>query len=115
MTDENRDAAYMAAALALGRRNLGRAAPNPAVGALVVKDGVILGRGCTGAGSCCCRCCCRSGQAPGCASSCAGSDAGSAGDGGAASAAAAGLPFSTFCRLEEVRRSPAEGTTAAPT
>lgn len=50
MTDENRDAAYMAAALALGRRNLGRAAPNPAVGALVVKDGVILGRGCTGAG-----------------------------------------------------------------
>jgi len=40
----------MAAALALGRRNLGRAAPNPAVGALVVKDGVVIGRGFTGAG-----------------------------------------------------------------
>ena len=38
------------AALALGRRNLGRAAPNPAVGALVVRGGVIVGRGFTGAG-----------------------------------------------------------------
>lgn len=44
------DAAYMAAALALGRRNLGRTAPNPAVGALVVRDGVIVGRGFTGVG-----------------------------------------------------------------
>jgi diaminohydroxyphosphoribosylaminopyrimidine deaminase / 5-amino-6-(5-phosphoribosylamino)uracil reductase len=44
------DAAYMAAALALGRRNLGAAAPNPAVGALVVKDGVIVGRGATALG-----------------------------------------------------------------
>ncbi len=50
MNDENRDAAYMAAALALGRRNQGKAAPNPAVGALVVRDGVILGRGYTGVG-----------------------------------------------------------------
>lgn len=40
----------MAAALALGRRGLGRTAPNPAVGALVVKDGVILGRGWTAPG-----------------------------------------------------------------
>lgn len=40
----------MAAALALGRRGLGRTAPNPSVGALVVKDGVIVGRGCTADG-----------------------------------------------------------------
>ncbi len=40
----------MALALALGRRSLGRAWPNPAVGAVVVKDGVILGRGWTKAG-----------------------------------------------------------------
>jgi diaminohydroxyphosphoribosylaminopyrimidine deaminase/5-amino-6-(5-phosphoribosylamino)uracil reductase len=41
------DARYMAAALALGRRGLGLCAPNPAVGALVVKDGVIAARGWT--------------------------------------------------------------------
>jgi diaminohydroxyphosphoribosylaminopyrimidine deaminase / 5-amino-6-(5-phosphoribosylamino)uracil reductase len=41
------DADFMAAALALGRRTLGRAAPNPAVGAVVVRDGVIVGRGWT--------------------------------------------------------------------
>lgn len=44
------DARMMAAALCLARRGLGRVAPNPAVGALVVKDGVIIGRGFTGAG-----------------------------------------------------------------
>jgi diaminohydroxyphosphoribosylaminopyrimidine deaminase/5-amino-6-(5-phosphoribosylamino)uracil reductase len=44
------DEAFMAAALALGRRNLGRTAPNPAVGALIVRDGVILARGFTGLG-----------------------------------------------------------------
>lgn len=37
----------MAAALAVGRRGLGLCAPNPAVGALIVKDGVILARGWT--------------------------------------------------------------------
>jgi diaminohydroxyphosphoribosylaminopyrimidine deaminase/5-amino-6-(5-phosphoribosylamino)uracil reductase len=37
----------MELALALGRRGLGRTWPNPAVGAVVVKDGVILGRGWT--------------------------------------------------------------------
>ncbi len=37
----------MALALALGRRGLGRTWPNPAVGAVVVKDGVIVGRGWT--------------------------------------------------------------------
>ncbi len=41
------DEAYMSAALALGRRNMGRTAPNPAVGALVVKDGVVVARGWT--------------------------------------------------------------------
>jgi diaminohydroxyphosphoribosylaminopyrimidine deaminase / 5-amino-6-(5-phosphoribosylamino)uracil reductase len=37
----------MSLALALGRRGLGRTWPNPAVGALIVKDGVIVGRGWT--------------------------------------------------------------------
>jgi diaminohydroxyphosphoribosylaminopyrimidine deaminase/5-amino-6-(5-phosphoribosylamino)uracil reductase len=41
------DARFMAAALALGRRGLGVCAPNPAVGALIVNDGVVLGRGWT--------------------------------------------------------------------
>ena len=40
----------MDAALALGRRGLGRTAPNPSVGALVVKNGIILGRGWTADG-----------------------------------------------------------------
>ena len=44
------DDAYMASALALGRRNLGLTAPNPSVGALIVKEGVVIGRGWTGAG-----------------------------------------------------------------
>jgi diaminohydroxyphosphoribosylaminopyrimidine deaminase/5-amino-6-(5-phosphoribosylamino)uracil reductase len=38
---------FMQLALALGRRGLGRTWPNPAVGAVVVKDGVIVGRGWT--------------------------------------------------------------------
>jgi diaminohydroxyphosphoribosylaminopyrimidine deaminase/5-amino-6-(5-phosphoribosylamino)uracil reductase len=38
---------FMQLALALGRRGLGRTHPNPAVGAVVVKDGVIAGRGWT--------------------------------------------------------------------
>src|SRR5881227_4119180 len=40
----------MTLAFALGRRGLGRAWPNPAVGAVIVKDGVIVGRGWTQAG-----------------------------------------------------------------
>src|SRR5512137_1521943 len=44
------DDAFLAAALALGRRNMGRTAPNPAVGALVVRDGVIVARGFTAVG-----------------------------------------------------------------
>jgi diaminohydroxyphosphoribosylaminopyrimidine deaminase/5-amino-6-(5-phosphoribosylamino)uracil reductase len=41
------DARYMQLALSLGRRGLGNAYPNPAVGAIIVKDGIIVGRGWT--------------------------------------------------------------------
>jgi diaminohydroxyphosphoribosylaminopyrimidine deaminase/5-amino-6-(5-phosphoribosylamino)uracil reductase len=41
------DIDFMAAALSLGRRALGRAAPNPAVGAIIVSDGINVGRGWT--------------------------------------------------------------------
>jgi diaminohydroxyphosphoribosylaminopyrimidine deaminase / 5-amino-6-(5-phosphoribosylamino)uracil reductase len=41
------DRRFMDLALALGRRGQGRTWPNPAVGAVVVKDGVIVGRGWT--------------------------------------------------------------------
>jgi diaminohydroxyphosphoribosylaminopyrimidine deaminase/5-amino-6-(5-phosphoribosylamino)uracil reductase len=41
------DRRYMQLALTLGRRGLGRTWPNPAVGAIVVRDGVIVGRGWT--------------------------------------------------------------------
>ncbi len=47
MTD---DARFMAAALNFARRGLGRVAPNPAVGALIVRDGVVIGRGATAPG-----------------------------------------------------------------
>ncbi|HVV41557.1 MAG TPA: bifunctional diaminohydroxyphosphoribosylaminopyrimidine deaminase/5-amino-6-(5-phosphoribosylamino)uracil reductase RibD [Nitrobacter sp.] len=41
------DLRFMQLALALGRRGLGRTWPNPAVGAVIVKDGVVVGRGWT--------------------------------------------------------------------
>jgi len=41
------DIRFMKLALTLGRRGLGRTWPNPAVGAVIVKDGRILGRGWT--------------------------------------------------------------------
>jgi diaminohydroxyphosphoribosylaminopyrimidine deaminase/5-amino-6-(5-phosphoribosylamino)uracil reductase len=41
------DLRFMQLALALGRRGQGRTWPNPAVGAVVVRDGVIVGRGWT--------------------------------------------------------------------
>jgi len=44
LTDDRR---FMGLALALGRRGLGRTWPNPAVGAVIVKDGFIIGRGWT--------------------------------------------------------------------
>jgi diaminohydroxyphosphoribosylaminopyrimidine deaminase/5-amino-6-(5-phosphoribosylamino)uracil reductase len=48
LSDE--DDRFFHAALALGRRNLGITAPNPAVGALVVRDGIVVGRGFTAPG-----------------------------------------------------------------
>jgi len=53
MTDTDftaEDLRFMRLALDLGRRGLGHTAPNPAVGAVIVKDGVIVGRGWTQAG-----------------------------------------------------------------
>ncbi|MGH6967970.1 MAG: bifunctional diaminohydroxyphosphoribosylaminopyrimidine deaminase/5-amino-6-(5-phosphoribosylamino)uracil reductase RibD [Stellaceae bacterium] len=41
------DARLMRAALALARRGLGRTWPNPSVGCIVVKNGIIVGRGWT--------------------------------------------------------------------
>jgi len=45
--DDLRDATFMAAAINYGRRGLGVTAPNPAVGCVIVKDGVIISRGAT--------------------------------------------------------------------
>ena len=47
MDQQDEDIRFMDAALALGRRGLGQTAPNPSVGALVVKEGIIVGRGWT--------------------------------------------------------------------
>lgn len=47
MSDPETDRRFMAAALALARRGLGLAAPNPSVGALVVAGDVIVARGWT--------------------------------------------------------------------
>ena len=44
------DTRFMALALMLGRRGMGRVWPNPAVGCVLVRDGVVLGRGCTADG-----------------------------------------------------------------
>jgi diaminohydroxyphosphoribosylaminopyrimidine deaminase/5-amino-6-(5-phosphoribosylamino)uracil reductase len=44
---QTEDERFMRLALALGRRNLGHTWPNPAVGAVIVKDGIIVGRGWT--------------------------------------------------------------------
>jgi diaminohydroxyphosphoribosylaminopyrimidine deaminase / 5-amino-6-(5-phosphoribosylamino)uracil reductase len=48
--DPSLDVRFMGEALGLGRANLGRTWPNPSVGAVVVKDNVIVGRGVTQAG-----------------------------------------------------------------
>lgn len=47
MTAQSDDERFMALALALGRRGLGRTWPNPAVGAVLARDGMIVGRGWT--------------------------------------------------------------------
>jgi diaminohydroxyphosphoribosylaminopyrimidine deaminase/5-amino-6-(5-phosphoribosylamino)uracil reductase len=41
------DRRFMELALSLGRRGLGKTWPNPAVGAVIVKDGIMVGRGWT--------------------------------------------------------------------
>ena len=48
--DPDEDLRWMEAALNLGSRSLGLAAPNPAVGAILVKDRAIVGRGVTAPG-----------------------------------------------------------------
>ncbi len=45
MTITPDDKRFMKEALSLGQKGLGRTAPNPAVGAVVVRDGVIVGKG----------------------------------------------------------------------
>jgi diaminohydroxyphosphoribosylaminopyrimidine deaminase/5-amino-6-(5-phosphoribosylamino)uracil reductase len=42
--------AFMARALVLAREQLGKVAPNPAVGCVLVRDGVVVGEGATQAG-----------------------------------------------------------------
>ncbi|HPI49162.1 MAG TPA: bifunctional diaminohydroxyphosphoribosylaminopyrimidine deaminase/5-amino-6-(5-phosphoribosylamino)uracil reductase RibD [Hyphomonadaceae bacterium] len=44
------DERYMALALGLARARLGKTAPNPSVGCVIVADGVIVGEGVTGIG-----------------------------------------------------------------
>lgn len=44
------DARFMAHSLALAARGLGRVWPNPAVGCVIVRDGIVIGRGRTGDG-----------------------------------------------------------------
>ncbi len=44
------DAAFMVAALSLAARNLGDTWPNPAVGCVIVKDNIVIGRGWTQSG-----------------------------------------------------------------
>ena len=48
--DPDEDLRWMEAALNLGSRSLGLAAPNPAVGAILVRDRAIVGRGVTAPG-----------------------------------------------------------------
>ncbi|NDY42193.1 riboflavin biosynthesis protein RibD, partial [Dissulfurirhabdus thermomarina] len=45
MGSEDRDARFMRRALRLARKGLGRTAPNPPVGAVVVRGGEIVGEG----------------------------------------------------------------------
>ena len=44
---QEEDLRFMRAALTLGQRGQGRTWPNPAVGCLIVKDGLVIGRGVT--------------------------------------------------------------------
>src|SRR4051812_50109563 len=44
-SNDARDAEYMRRALALAQQGWGQTAPNPMVGAVVVRDGVVVGEG----------------------------------------------------------------------
>jgi diaminohydroxyphosphoribosylaminopyrimidine deaminase/5-amino-6-(5-phosphoribosylamino)uracil reductase len=44
------DERFMARAIGLARARLGKAAPNPAVGCVIVRDGAVVGEGATGSG-----------------------------------------------------------------
>ena len=50
MADSAEDIRWMRSALSLSKRGLGQVWPNPSVGCIIVKDGVVLGRGVTAAG-----------------------------------------------------------------
>ena len=50
MTASALDERYMARALELARTHLGKTAPNPSVGCVIVADGTIVGEGVTGIG-----------------------------------------------------------------
>jgi diaminohydroxyphosphoribosylaminopyrimidine deaminase/5-amino-6-(5-phosphoribosylamino)uracil reductase len=50
MSVSAQDERFMARALELARAQLGKTAPNPSVGCLIVSDGAIIGEGATGAG-----------------------------------------------------------------
>jgi diaminohydroxyphosphoribosylaminopyrimidine deaminase/5-amino-6-(5-phosphoribosylamino)uracil reductase len=50
MTASAQDERFMARAIELARVNLGKTAPNPAVGCVIVRDGAIVGEGATGIG-----------------------------------------------------------------
>ncbi|MBI3783632.1 MAG: bifunctional diaminohydroxyphosphoribosylaminopyrimidine deaminase/5-amino-6-(5-phosphoribosylamino)uracil reductase RibD [Deltaproteobacteria bacterium] len=45
MSATDNDSRFMRQAIALGRRGLGRTSPNPPVGAVIVRDGMVIGRG----------------------------------------------------------------------
>ncbi|MBY4589846.1 MULTISPECIES: bifunctional diaminohydroxyphosphoribosylaminopyrimidine deaminase/5-amino-6-(5-phosphoribosylamino)uracil reductase RibD [Rhizobium] len=50
MSVTSHDESFMAAAIRLSRRHLGRTATNPSVGCLIVKDGVVVGQAVTAVG-----------------------------------------------------------------
>ena len=47
MSGPGTDRRHMAQALVLARRGLGNTWPNPAVGCVLIRDGIVVGRGCT--------------------------------------------------------------------
>lgn len=50
MTANTVDAAYMTRAIELAREQLGRTVPNPSVGCVIVRDGVVIAEAATGDG-----------------------------------------------------------------